>query len=305
MLDICLLGTGGMMPMPSRFLTAMLARLNGRLALIDCGEGTQVTMKMLGWGFKAIDVICITHFHADHISGLPGLLLTIGNAGRTEPLKMVGPAGLQRIVEGLTIIAPELPFEIEYIELDKDAPNPVRIGEFEIHHCLADHMVRCHAYRIDLNRKGKFDVKKAEALGLPRPLWGRVQKEGSVEYNGQVYTADMVLGEARKGISVAYCTDSRPVDRIMQFVKGVQLFICEGMYGEDDKKQKAREKKHMLFSEAAQMAKNANVEKLWLTHFSPSLNEPEECLPVAQAIFAETELGEERKTITIEFPKEG
>ena len=149
MLDICLLGTGGMMPMPSRFLTAMLARLNGRLALIDCGEGTQVTMKMLGWGFKAIDVICFTHFHADHISGLPGLLLTIGNAGRTESLTLIGPVGLQRIVEGLTLIAPELPFPIEYIELDKDTPNPIQVGAFEIHHCPADHMVKCFAYRID------------------------------------------------------------------------------------------------------------------------------------------------------------
>lgn len=304
MLDICLLGTGGMMPMPSRFLTSMLARLNGRLMLIDCGEGTQVTMKMLGWGFKAIDAICITHFHADHISGLPGLLLTIGNAGRTEPLTMIGPVGLRKVVEGLTIIAPELPFEIAYIELDKDAPNPIRIGEFEIHHCHADHMVRCYAYRIDLNRKGKFDVKKAEALHLPKPLWGKVQKEGSVEHEGKLYTADMVLGESRKGISVAYCTDSRPVDRVMQFVKGVQLFICEGMYGEEEKKQKARENKHMLFSEAAQMAKNAGVERLWLTHFSPSLNEPEEYLPAAQAIFPATELGEERKWMTLEFPKE-
>ena len=241
MLDICLLGTGGMMPMPSRFLTAMLARLNGRLALIDCGEGTQVTMKMLGWGFKAIDVICFTHFHADHISGLPGLLLTIGNAGRTEPLTLIGPVGLQRIVEGLTLIAPELPFSIEYIELDKDTPNPIWVGAFEIHHCPADHMVKCFAYRIDLKRKGKFDVKKAEQLKLPKPLWNKLQKEGSVEHEGKTYTADMVMGENRKGISVAYCTDSRPVDRITKFVEGVQLFICEGMYGEEEKKQKARE----------------------------------------------------------------
>lgn len=304
MLDICLLGTGGMMPMPNRFLTAMLARLNGRMLLIDCGEGTQVTMKQLGWGFKAIDVICITHFHADHISGLPGLLLTIGNAGRTEPLTMIGPVGLRKVVEGLTIIAPELPFPIEFIELEKDTPNPIRVGVFEIGHCPADHMVRCYAYRIDLHRKGKFDVKKAEALGLPKSLWGVLQKEGRAEYDGKVYTAEMVLGESRKGISAAYCTDSRPVDRVMQFVKGVQLFICEGMYGKEEKKQKARENKHMLFSEAARMAKNAGVERLWLTHFSPSLNEPEEYLPLAQAIFSETELGEERKQTTILFPKE-
>ncbi|KXL51740.1 ribonuclease BN [Anaerotignum neopropionicum] len=305
MLDICLLGTGGMMPMPGRFLTAMLARLNGRLLMIDCGEGTQVTMKMLGWGFKSIDAICITHFHADHISGLPGLLLTIGNAGREEPLTLVGPQGLEYVVEGLCRICPELPYPLKFVEINHDAPNPIHVGEFSISYCLAEHMVRCYAYRIDVRRKGKFDVKKAEALGLPKPLWGQIQKEGTVEYGGNVYTSQMVLGDARPGIGVAYCTDSRPVDRLRSFIGGVQLFICEGMYGEDEKKQKARENKHMLFSEAAQLAKGGGVEELWLTHFSPSLNEPELFLEVAQAIFPNTSLGEERKTTTILFPKEG
>lgn len=304
MIDICLLGTGGMMPMPSRFLTAMLARLNGRMLLIDCGEGTQVTMKILGWGFKAIDVICFTHFHADHISGLPGLLLTIGNAGRTEPLTLIGPAGMRQIVEGLTRIAPELPFPIDFIELDKDAPNPIQAGGFTIAHCPADHMVKCYAYRIDLKRRGRFDVKKAEKLNLPKPLWGKLQKEGHVEYEGKSYTAEQVLGEERKGISVAYCTDSRPASRLKGFAKGVQLFICEGMYGEEEKKAKARENKHMLFPEAAALARDAGAERLWLTHFSPSLNNPEDYLENARAIFPQAELGEERKWITIEFPKE-
>ncbi len=304
MLDICLLGTGGMMPMPGRFLTAMLARINGRLLLIDCGEGTQVTMKMLGWGFKSIDAICITHFHADHISGLPGLLLTIGNAGRTEPLTIIGPPGLAYIVEGLCRICPELPFPLVYIEIGKDTPNPIQVGNFNISYCLGDHMVRCYAYRIDLQRRGKFDVKKAEGLNLPKTLWGRLQKEGSLEFEGKTYTSDMVLGEARAGIGVAYCTDSRPVDRLRSFIQGVQLFICEGMYGEDEKKQKAKENKHMLFSEAAQLAKDGNVEALWLTHFSPSLNEPELYLEVAQNIFPNTVLGEERKSTTILFLKE-
>lgn len=305
MLDICLLGTGGMMPMPGRFLTAMLARVNGRLLLIDCGEGTQVTMKMQGWGFKSIDVICITHFHADHISGLPGLLLTIGNAGREVPLTLVGPQGLEYIVEGLRRICPELPYPLEYIEIGKDTPNPIKVGEFSISHCLADHMVRCYAYRVDLQRRGKFDIKKAEKLGLPKTLWGKVQKEGSVEHEGKVYTADMVLGDARAGIGVAYCTDSRPVDRLRDFIRGVQLFICEGMYGEDEKKQKAKENKHMLFSEAAGLAKGGEVGELWLTHFSPALNEPELFLSVAQEIFPNTALGEERKSTTVLFPKEG
>lgn len=305
MLDICLLGTGGMMPMPGRFLTSLAARLNGRMMLIDCGEGTQVTMKMQGWGFKNIDAICFTHFHADHISGLPGLLLTIGNAGRTEPLKLVGPQGLTYIVEGLRRIAPELPFPLELIELGKDTPNPLQLGEFEVSFCQADHMVRCYAYRIDVKRRGKFDPKKAEALGLPRPLWGKLQKEGAVEFEGKTYTPDMVLGAERPGIAMAYCTDSRPVDRLAHFAKGVQLFICEGMYGEEEKKPKALEHKHMLFSEAARLAKFAEAEELWLTHFSPALQEPTEFLQNATDIFPNTLLGEERKMTTLYFPKEG
>lgn len=305
MLDICLLGTGGMMPMPGRFLTAMLARMNGRLLLIDCGEGTQVTMKKQGWGFKSMDVICITHFHADHISGLPGLLLTIGNAGREDPLTIVGPQGLEYIVEGLCRICPELPFPIRFMEIGKDTPNPIQVGDFSISYCLAEHMVRCYAYRIDIHRKGKFDIKKAERLGLPKLLWGKIQKEGSVEYQGETYTSDMVMGDARAGIGVAYCTDSRPVERLTNLIQGVQLFICEGMYGEEEKKQKAKENKHMLFSEAAQLAKNGHAEELWLTHFSPSLNEPELFLEIAQEIFPNTALGEERKSTTILFPKEG
>ena len=305
MLDVCLLGTGGMMPMPGRFLTALALRLNGRMMLIDCGEGTQVTMKMLGWGFKTIDAICFTHFHADHISGLPGLLLTIGNSGRTEPLCLVGPQGLPYIVEGLRRIAPELPFPITYMELNRETEQPLHIGEFELSFCPADHMVRCFAYRVDVRRRGKFDPKKAEALGLPRPFWGKLQKEGAAEYEGRWYTPDLVLGAERPGIAVAYCTDSRPVERLSAFGADVELFICEGMYGEEEKKAKAREYKHMLFSEAAHLAKAANAQALWLTHFSPSLHEPEAYLQNAADIFPNTELGEERKCTTLYFPQEG
>ena len=117
MLDVCLLGTGGMMPLPRRWLTSLMTRYNGSNLMIDCGEGTQIAVKEKGWTFKPIDVICFTHYHADHISGLPGLLLTMGNAERTEPLTMIGPKGLERVVGALRTIAPELPFEIRFREL--------------------------------------------------------------------------------------------------------------------------------------------------------------------------------------------
>ena len=117
MLDVCLLGSGGMMPLPYRFLTSLMTRFNGSSLMIDCGEGTQVAVKEKGWSFKPIDVICFTHYHGDHISGLPGLLLTMGNADRREPLTLIGPKGLERVVSCLRVIAPELPFPIIYQEI--------------------------------------------------------------------------------------------------------------------------------------------------------------------------------------------
>ena len=117
MLDVCLLGTSGMMPLPGRWLTALMTRLNGSSLLIDCGEGTQIAIKEKGWSFHSIDVICFTHYHGDHISGLPGLLLSMGNAERTEPVTVIGPKGLERVVNALRVIAPELPFEIRFVEL--------------------------------------------------------------------------------------------------------------------------------------------------------------------------------------------
>lgn len=301
MLDISLLGTGGMMPMPKRFLSSMIARLNGRLIVIDCGEGTQVTLKNLGWGFKSIDAILFTHFHADHISGLPGMLLAIGNAGRSEPLKLVGPKGLIYVVEGLRRIAQELPFEIEYIELDEKNHNEIEISDFTVSWIFVEHSVKCAAYKLEVRRKGRFEVEKALALKIPKPLWSLLQKGENVEYDGRMYTKEMVLGAQRKGIAVTFCTDSRPVEDLISFAKGSNLFICEGMYGENEKLAKAVENKHMLFSEAAQLAKAAEVEELWLTHFSPAMSEPEEFLQNATEIFKNTVLGFDNINKTIMF----
>ena len=287
MLDICLLGTGGMMPLPYRWLTALMARFNGTSILIDCGEGTQIAMKEKGWSPKPIDIMCFTHYHADHISGLPGMLLTMGNAEKTSPLFIIGPKGLARVVNALRVVAPELPFEINYLEIT-EAEQVFEFDGFRIEAFRVNHNVLCYGYNIVVSRNGKFQLDKALALGLDRKYWSRLQKGEIIELPEGTYTPEMVLGEARKGLKVTYCTDSRPTEGIIKNVAGADLFICEGMYGEPDKKEKAKEYKHMTFYEAAHMAKQAEVAKLWLTHYSPSLARPEDYKKEVQEIFPQT-----------------
>ena len=301
MLDVCLLGTGGMMPLPRRFLTAAMMRYNGSNLLIDCGEGTQIAIKEKGWTFKPIDVICFTHYHADHISGLPGLLLTMGNAERTEPLTMIGPKGLERVVSALRTIAPELPFEIKYIEISEPEAD-IEINGYHIHAFKVNHNIICYGYTVEIKRVGKFDVERAKANGIPQKMWNRLQKGETVtDENGNMFTPDMVLGAARKGIKVTYCTDTRPTESIVKSAEKSDLFICEGMYAEKDKLAKAKQYKHMTFYEAAEMAKRADVAQMWLTHFSPSLVRPEEYMPEVKKIFEESYLGKDGKSVELLF----
>lgn len=303
MIDVCLLGTGGMMPLPYRALTSLMIRYNGMSVLIDCGEGTQTSIRQQGWSFKPIDVICFTHYHADHISGLPGLLLTLGNAERTEPLTMIGPKRLGKVVDSLRIIAPELPFDVKYIEIQDDEEsftfNGLRINAFKV-----NHSVTCYGYSIELDRQGKFDVEKAKSLNIPLPYWGRLQRGEIIEDDGVTYTPDMVLGEARKGIKLTYCTDSRPTDSIIENAKKSDLFICEGMYGDPAEKDKAKKKKHMTYAEAAEIARRADVNELWLTHFSPSVVKPQEFKEEATGIFQNTLIPKDRWNKTLKFEED-
>ena len=300
MLDICLLGTGGMMPLPYRWLTSLMTRYNGSSLLIDCGEGTQIAIKEKGWSFKPIDTICFTHYHGDHISGLPGLLLTMGNADRTEPLTLIGPKGLEKVVTALRVIAPELPFPIRYLEIT-EPEQEFFVNGYHIRAFRVNHNVICYGYTIEIPRVGKFDVTRAIEAGIPKQCWNALQKGETLEVDGRTLTPDMVLGPPRKGIKLTYCTDTRPTESIAKNAGKADLFICEGMYGEPDKAAKAKAYKHMTFYEAAKLAKKADVGEMWLTHYSPSLIRPEEFMDDVQAIFPRARAAKDKWSATLDF----
>lgn len=291
------------MPLPYRWLTSMMARYNGSCILIDCGEGTQIALKEKGWSPNPIDVMCFTHFHADHISGLPGMLLTMGNAERTEPLTIIGPKGIKQVVESLRVVARELPFEIEYIEIEgreqSFTMNGYRINAFKVNHNVA-----CFGYSIEIDRAGKFDPVKASENNIEMKYWNRLQKGETIEVDGRVLTSDMILGPERKGLKVTYCTDTRPCDSIAENAAGSDLLILEGMYGEPEMLEKAKEHKHMTFYEAAEIAAKAQVKEMWLTHYSPSLPKPSVYLPQVKEIFPNTVAAKDGRTVDLMFEED-
>ena len=307
MLDAALLGTGGMMPLPGRFLSSLLLRWGGRLVMVDCGEGSQITLKLLGWGYKNLDAICFTHFHADHIAGLPGLLLTVGNSGRTEPIALIGPPGMGVVAKNLCIIAQDLPFEVHIIELPFERgadPHRLKLGDFHISALSVDHRIPCFSYTFEFKRAGRFDTEKAKANNVPMRAWNRLQKYETVIMEGNEYTPDMVLGPPRTPIKAAYCTDTRPVYELREFVKGSDLFVCEGLHGDLEMLAKTAAHKHMIFQEAAAIAKESGVLELWLTSFSPALVAPESFIGEAREIFPNTYAGKDRMSKTINYRDE-
>ncbi len=302
MLDICLLGTGGMMPLPYRWLTSLMMRYNGSNILIDCGEGTQIAMKEKGWSPNPIDVICFTHYHADHISGLPGLLLGIGNSERTDPITMIGPRGLERVVSALCVIAPEFPFDIRFVEISEPRQT-FSFDGYEIEAFKVSHNVACYGYTLRIPRIGKFDADKARELDIPLKLWNRLQKGEVITEDGRTFSPDMVIGPERKGLKVTYCTDSRPVPVISEMASDADLFICEGMYGEPGMEEKAREHRHMTFYEAAKLALAASPrpKEMWLTHYSPSLSYPKEYEKEVRKIFRNTHVAKDGRSVSLMF----
>lgn len=291
------------MPLPYRKLTALMTRYNGSNLLIDCGEGTQVAIREKGWSVHDLDVICFTHYHADHISGLPGLLLTLGNADRTKTVHMIGPKGLERVVNALRTIAPELPFPIEYHEITEKEQD-FEMNGYCIHAFRVNHNVTCYGYTLEIKRQGRFDVERARGQEIPQKFWSRLQKGEIIEDGDRVLIPEMVLGPQRKGIKLTYCTDTRPVPIIAECAKHADLFICEGMYAEKEKEAKARQYKHMTFYEAADLAKRAEVTEMWLTHYSPSLTRAESYMDEVHKIFPAASLGKDGRSVELEFEED-
>lgn len=304
MIDVLLLGTGGMLPLPDRWLSALLVRCQGELTLFDCGEGTQIVWRRFGWGFRRLGAICVSHTHADHIAGLPGLLHAVANAGREEPVRLFGPPGTAEVVAGLRRIAPVLPFALDVEEVGEGARFPLA-GGLEGRTAEGDHGLPVLAYRVAIERSRPFSPERAEALGVPVPLWRSLQHGQEVVWPGGRATPDEVLGAARPGLSIAYVTDTRPRPSFRAFLSGVDLLVCEGTYGDPADAPKAEERGHMTFAEAALLARDADVGQLWITHFSPGLTEPEAYREVAAALFPRTTIGYSGLTTTLAFVDAG
>jgi ribonuclease Z len=298
-LDIALVGTGGTVPLPGRWLSSVLIRHAQHLILFDCGEGTQISLRQLGWGLKDIDLILISHLHGDHVAGLPGLLLTLGNSGRTTPVDVLGPIGMTAAVQHLRVIAPHLPFEVRCRDLSPG--DTFEIDGLHGRSGAGDHHVPCLGYRLDLPRGRAFLPDRARALEVPLEYWKRLQAEEPVSWNGRVVDPDQVLGPPRRGISIGLLTDTRPTPDLTALAQGVDLLVCEGMFGGDEDQPRAVERKHMTFGEAAQLARQAGAERLVLTHFSPSLVHPQEYVDRARAVFPETVIGEDHLTLSLKY----
>lgn len=289
-----------MVPLPGRWLSSALIRANGSLILFDCGEGTQIAMRQAHWGFRRLDAICLSHLHADHVAGLPGLLHTVANAGRTGPLPIFGPPGTADVVNGLRVIAPHLPYAVEVVELEDDQAFSLP-GGLTGRAREGIHRVPVLGYRLTAERGPAFQRDRAIALGVPRPEWSRLQRGETVQVEGRTVQAAEVLGGARPGIALGLITDTRPTDHLVGLVDGVDLLICEATYGEDADRPKAERHRHMTIREATSLASQAEARHLWLTHFGAGMTDPSSYRPFAKALFGAAEIGYGGLTATLTF----
>jgi ribonuclease Z len=304
-LEAFILGCGGMMPLPNRFLTSVLLRREGELFLFDGGEGTQVSLRKLNLRWKKISAIFVSHTHADHVTGIPGLLMLSSQVDRDDPLYIIGPPRIAEYIESSRRV---LDMYINYEIVVKEIAEPGVVYQGEDFHIRAfplRHTKPCMGYTLEEDsRPGEFHPERAEALGVPRgPLWSRLQSGETVEAaDGVQVRPEQVLGPARSGRKFSFVTDTLAFPEIAREVAGSDLFVCEGMF-ERELLESAREKKHMIAEQAARIALAAQVKKLALIHYSPRYTEfnLKQLLKEAREIFPSTVLSRDQAVFPIEY----
>lgn len=304
-MEAFILGCGGMMPLPYRHLTSVLLRREGDLFLFDCGEGTQVSLRRLNLKWKKIDAIFISHTHADHVTGLPGILMLNAQVDRTEPLYIYGPPKIKEYVETSRRV---LDMYINYpiVVKEIEAPCVVHSGkDFYIRAFPLDHTKICVGYTLEeLDRPGEFNPEKARELGVPvGPLWAQLQQGFEVKAaDGSIVKPEQVLGNKRSGRKFSFVTDTLYKTSIAQEVRGSDLLVCEGMF-ENELIDQAKEKKHMTAAQAATIARDAEVRRMCMIHYSPRYTDREldKLLQEAKEVWPNTELSRDRMNIEIPY----
>lgn len=309
-MECVLLGSGGMMPMPYRLLTSLAVRLNGRVYLFDAGEGAQLGLKKSRVGVRGLGVLAVTHLHADHCLGIPGILMLRSQIQDPEPLTIIGPPGIERFIRQVhENLGFYLSFPIIFIEWSSQCgevafeDDQVRV----IWHPL-EHSRFCLGYRLEeYDRPGRFKPHRAADLSIPQgSLWGKLQKGQPVTLeNGREITPAEVLGEPRRGRHIAYVVDTRPTKGIYRLCKDADIAFMEGMFLPDDAEH-ADAKGHLTVVDAARIARRAGVRRAVLVHISPRYDKDEIHLlaAAAESRFAEAEMGEDLRVYHVAFPED-
>jgi ribonuclease Z len=301
LLDLLLLGNGAMMPLPNRWLSSLVVRYGSNLILVDCGEGTQIAQRTYGWGFKRISTICLSHWHADHVAGLPGILFSIANAERTEPLHIYGPDQTIRVVRGLCEIVPNLPFELIVHEL-ADGDRFDLLPGMQASVMAGDHRNTPQlAWRFDVPRQRRFDPVIAEQLAIPRMFWSQLQRGESIAFDDRTVDPGAVLGPERRGLGLGFITDTRPLPGHSPFFKDVDLLVSEATYLDSSDHAKAIAFGHMTMNEAVALAQSASARRLLLTHFSATILEPLDYEETAKSLLLTAEIGVSGWKTTLTF----
>lgn len=303
-LDLVFLGTAGSMPTAQRGPAALLVRRGGDRLLFDCGEGTQRQLLRSTVGLVDLREVFLTHFHADHVLGLPGMLKTFALRGREETLVVYGPNGLKDLLGSLKRVVGRLSYELRVVELDPG--DSLERKDYRLTTFAVDHGVRALGWSvIEETRPGRFEVEAAEALGVPNgPERGRLQNGEAVTLaDGRTIGPDEVLGPPRAGRKLVYTGDTAPCEPVVEAARGAEVLVTEATFS-DEERERARETRHQTAAQAAEIARRADVGLLALTHLSNRYFGPE-VAEEARAIFPETVVPRDFDVVEVPYPERG